>query len=60
MLAILAGTFIAMGAIFATTDGPVYSIVRLLSALAFMLGLIMVVAAGANLFIFYLVSIKPL
>jgi formate transporter len=68
VLAILAGAFIALGAIFATTvtagslvataaDGSValktalpYGVVRLLSGLAFSLGLIMVVVAGAELF----------
>jgi formate transporter len=55
MLAILAGAFIAMGAIFATTvtaggAGLPYGVVRLLSGLAFTLGLIMVVVAGAELF----------
>ena len=55
MLAILAGAFIAMGAIFATTataggSALPYGITRLLSGLAFTLGLIMVVVAGAELF----------
>jgi formate/nitrite transporter len=55
MLAILAGAFIAMGAIFATTvaagaTGVPYGVVRLLTGLAFTLGLIMVVVAGAELF----------
>ncbi len=67
-LALLAGAFIAMGAVFATTvsagsiaatgpDGAVilktalpYGIVRLIAGLAFTLGLIMVVVAGAELF----------
>jgi formate transporter len=54
-LAILAGAFIAMGAIFATTvtagtsDLP-YGVTRLLGGLAFSLGLILVVVAGAELF----------
>ena len=54
-LAILAGAFIAMGAIFATTvtaggaDLP-YGVSRLLAGLAFSLGLILVVVAGAELF----------
>jgi formate transporter len=54
-LAILAGAFIAMGAIFATTvtagtaDLP-YGVTRLLAGLAFSLGLILVVVAGAELF----------
>ena len=55
MLAILAGAFIAMGAIFATTviaggASLPYGVVRLLSGLAFTLGLIMVVVAGSELF----------
>ena len=67
-LAVLAGAFIAMGAVFATTvsagsivaNGPdgvlvlksglPYGMVRLLAGLAFTLGLIMVVVAGAELF----------
>ncbi len=54
-LGILAGAFIAMGAIFATTvtaggaDLP-YGVARLLAGLAFSLGLILVVVAGAELF----------
>jgi formate transporter len=54
-LGILAGAFIAMGAIFATTvtaggaDLP-YGVSRLLAGLAFSLGLILVVVAGAELF----------
>ena len=54
-LAILAGAFIAMGAVFATTttaggsDLP-YGVVRLLGGLTFSLGLIVVVVAGAELF----------
>jgi formate transporter len=54
-LAILAGAFIAMGAVFATTtaaggaDLP-YGVVRLLAGLTFSLGLILVVVAGAELF----------
>lgn len=55
MLAVLAGAFIAMGAIFATTvtaggAGLPYGVARLLSGLAFTLGLIMVVVAGSELF----------
>lgn len=55
MLAVLAGAFIGMGAVFATTviaggAGLPYGVVRLLSGLAFTLGLIMVVVAGAELF----------
>jgi formate/nitrite transporter len=55
VLAVLAGAFIALGAIFATTvaaggsDLP-YGVVRLLTGLAFSLGLILVVVAGAELF----------
>lgn len=67
-LAILAGAFIALGAIFATTvsagamnltgaDGAAafstglpYGVTRLLAGLAFSLGLILVVVAGAELF----------
>lgn len=54
-LAILAGAFISMGAIFATTvaaggSALPYGVVRLLSGLAFSLGLIMVVVAGSELF----------
>ena len=54
-LSILAGAFIAMGAIFATTttaggaDLP-YGVVRLLGGLTFSLGLILVIVAGAELF----------
>jgi len=67
-LSILAGAFIALGAIFATTvaaggmsvtaaDGTAafaaglpYGIIRLLSGIAFSLGLILVIVAGAELF----------
>lgn len=55
VLAVLAGAFIAMGAVFATTitaggaDLP-YGVSRLLGGLAFSLGLILVVVAGAELF----------
>jgi formate transporter len=55
-LAVLAGAFIAMGAMFATTvvagsAGSIpYGLVRLLSGLVFCLGLILVVVAGAELF----------
>ncbi len=54
-LAVLAGAFIAMGAVFATivtagTSALPYGIVRLLAGLSFTLGLIMVVVAGAELF----------
>ena len=54
-LSVLAGAFIAMGAIFATTVSAggaalPYGVVRLLAGLAFTLGLIMVVVAGSELF----------
>lgn len=54
-LAMLAGAFIAMGAVFATTvvtdpGGMPYGLQRLLAGLAFSLGLIMVVVAGSELF----------
>jgi formate/nitrite transporter len=54
-LAVLAGSFIAMGANFATivsTDAAdlAYGITRLLTGLTFSLGLILVVVAGAELF----------
>jgi formate transporter len=54
-LAVLAGAFIAMGAIFATTvtaggTALPYGVSRLLGGLAFSLGLILVVVAGAELF----------
>jgi formate/nitrite transporter len=54
-LAVLAGAFISLGAIFATTvsagagDLP-FGVVRLLAGLAFSLGLILVVIGGAELF----------
>jgi formate transporter len=55
LLGVLAGAFIAMGAIFATTvtaGGAAlpYGVSRLLGGLAFTLGLILVVVAGAELF----------
>jgi formate transporter len=55
VLAILAGAFVAMGAMFATTvttggAGLPYGVTRLLAGLAFSLGLILVVVAGAELF----------
>ena len=55
VLAILAGAFVALGAMFATTvtagaAGLPYGITRLLAGLAFSLGLILVVVAGAELF----------
>ena len=54
-LSVLAGSFIALGAIFATTvasggAGLPYGVVRLLAGLTFSLGLILVVVAGAELF----------
>jgi formate transporter len=54
-LSVLAGAFIALGAIFATTvtaGGATlpYGVVRLLAGLTFSLGLILVVVAGAELF----------
>ena len=54
-LAVLAGAFISLGAIFATTvsagsgDMP-FGVVRLLAGLAFSLGLILVIVGGAELF----------
>jgi formate transporter len=57
MLSVLAGAFIALGAIFATTvsaglssAGWPYGIIRMLSGLVFCLGLILVVVGGAELF----------
>ena len=55
VLAVLAGAFIALGAAFATTAGSgdgglPYGVTRLLVGLAFTLGLILVVVAGAELF----------
>ena len=54
-LGVLAGAFIAMGAVFATTvtaggSDLAYGVGRLLAGLAFSLGLILVVVAGAELF----------
>jgi formate transporter len=54
-LAVLAGAFIALGAMFATTTAAAsanlpYGVARLLIGLAFCLGLILVVVAGAELF----------
>jgi formate transporter len=54
-LSVLAGAFIALGAIFATTvtaggsDVP-FGILRLVGGIAFSLGLILVIVAGAELF----------
>jgi formate/nitrite transporter len=55
VLGVLAGAFIAMGAVFATTvtaggTSLPYGVARLLGGLAFSLGLILVVVAGAELF----------
>ena len=55
VLSVLAGAFIALGAIFATTvatgGGELpYGVVRLLAGSVFTLGLILVVVAGAELF----------
>ncbi len=53
VLAVLAGAFIGLGALFATTvtAPPLpYGVNRLLGGLAFCLGLILVVVAGAELF----------
>ena len=56
VLALLAGAFIALGAMFATTvsvgaaDGMPYGVTRLLGGLAFSLGLILVIVGGAELF----------
>ena len=54
-LAVLAGAFIALGAIFSTTvaaggSALPYGVVRLLAGIAFSLGLMLVVVAGAELF----------
>jgi formate/nitrite transporter len=54
VLGILAGGFIGLGALFATlmsSDGSLsFAVARLLSGIAFSLGLILVVVAGAELF----------
>lgn len=55
VLAVLAGAFIALGAIFSTTvaagaAGQPFGLVRLLAGLVFSLGLILVVVGGAELF----------
>ncbi len=56
LLALLAGAFIALGAVFATTvtagaEGHLpFGVSRLLGGLAFCLGLVLVVVAGAELF----------
>jgi formate transporter len=55
VLAVLAGAFISLGAIFATTvsagagDLP-FGVVRLMAGLAFSLGLILIIVGGAELF----------
>jgi formate transporter len=54
-LAVLAGAFIGLGAMFATTTAAAssilpYGVARLLVGLAFCLGLILVVVGGAELF----------
>ena len=55
VLSVLAGAFIALGAVFSTivvtgaSDLP-FGVARLLGGLAFSLGLILVVVAGAELF----------
>jgi formate transporter FocA len=55
-LAVLAGAFIALGAVFATTvaagagDRIPFGVIRLLAGLAFSLGLILVIVGGAELF----------
>lgn len=57
VLAVLAGAFVALGAIFATTVAAgatgvlPYGITRLLVGLSFCLGLILVIVGGAELFI---------
>ena len=56
VLAVLAGAFIALGAIFSTTvvagagDALPYGVTRLLAGLVFSLGLILVIIGGAELF----------
>jgi formate transporter len=55
LLAVLAGAFIAMGAVFATTvsagaSSLPYGVTRLLAGLTFTLGLILVVVSGSELF----------
>jgi formate/nitrite transporter len=54
-LSVLAGAFIAMGAVFSTTATAgsaelAFGVVRLLAGLTFSLGLVLVVVAGAELF----------
>lgn len=56
LLAVLAGAFIALGAIFATTittgasDRLTFGVAKLLGGLVFSLGLVLVIVAGAELF----------
>lgn len=55
VLAVLAGAFISLGAIFATTVSAgagdlAFGVVRLMAGLAFSLGLILVIVGGAELF----------
>lgn len=56
VLAVLAGAFVALGAVFATTVSAgaagtlPYGVVRLLAGLVFSLGLILVIVGGAELF----------
>jgi formate transporter FocA len=55
VLAVLAGAFIALGAVFSTTvtagaGGLPYGLVRLVAGLVFSLGLILVIVGGAELF----------
>ncbi len=55
VLSVLAGAFIAFGAVFATTVGAgsaalPYGVVRLLTGVVFSLGLILVIIGGAELF----------
>lgn len=56
VLAVLAGAFIALGAVFSTTvvagaaEALPYGVVRLLAGLVFSLGLILVIVGGAELF----------
>jgi formate transporter len=54
ILAVLAGAFIALGAVFATTvttgEGLPFGLAKLVGGLVFCLGLVLVVVAGAELF----------
>ena len=64
-LAILAGAFIALGAMFATTvlagaDGVLpFGLSRLLAGIAFCLGLILVILGGAELFTGNALMVRP-